>query len=150
MKITICGSVTFLEKNLEVKKQLEEVWHQVQYPTSLDEEMLAKIGDDKMDEVLKNSELHESSYVAKVTQVKRQLIEEHFEKIKRADAVLIVNEEKHGISWYIGVSVMMEIAAAKILWKKIYVLNEIGAMGYKSDVLGCMPIVIGGNLESIK
>lgn len=83
-------------------------------------------------------------------QKKQALMDEHFEKVKKADAILVVNNEKHGISGYIGGNGLMEMAVAHLYKKPIYVLNDISdTLSFAEEVYGLHPIFLKGNLENM-
>ena len=49
----------------------------------------------------------------------------HFEKIRKSDAILVLNYEKGGIENYIGGAAFGEITVAFLLRKRIFLLNPI-------------------------
>lgn len=68
-----------------------------------------------------------------------------------ADAVLVLNIDKHGIANYIGGNTFLEIGFAHILNQKIFLLNPIPDMPYyKTEIVAMNPIVINGDLSLIK
>ena len=81
---------------------------------------------------------------------KGELMRTHFDKITKADAILVVNDEKHGIAGYIGPNVLLEMGLAFYLGKTIFVLNPVGdeARIYE-EVLGMGSIILNGDLSQI-
>ena len=57
---------------------------------------------------------------------KKQYIQEHMERIRASDIVLIANFSKNGISGYIGPNTLIEIAFARAFEKPIYIIEEPG------------------------
>ena len=80
---------------------------------------------------------------------KEESIRMHFEKIEWSDAVLILNYDKNGIPNYIGANTLIEMGVAFYLGKPIYLLNNIPELGYKEEILGMKPVVIGGDFGKI-
>lgn len=81
---------------------------------------------------------------------KTALITGHFNEVKKADAILVVNNEKHGISNYIGGNALMEMAIAFYLGIPIYILNEIPKEStFLEEIIGLNPIVLHGKLDQL-
>jgi len=77
---------------------------------------------------------------------------DHYKKIAESDAILILNFPKNNIDGYIGGAVLMELAIAKYLGKKIFILNELpneDSIKYIFEVKLCQPIVLRGDLTKI-
>lgn len=136
MKITIIGSMTFVDKMLEAKKILEDIGHIVFI----------------------------SNFVQKYTKLSKEKIEMQtvFDKtnnggltelcffIEKSDSVLALNYNKRKIRNYIGGNTFLELGYAYILGKKIYFLNPIPKMLYTSELQSMKPIILGGKIENIK
>ena len=87
----------------------------------------------------------------KIWNLKEGAIRDHYEKIDWADAVLIINHEKRGISGYIGGNTLIEIGVAFYSKKPIYILNPVSSeLSYKQEILGMKPIILNGNFDLIK
>lgn len=79
------------------------------------------------------------------------MIDDHFEKIKMSEAILVVNNEKNGIEGYIGGNVLMEMTCAYILKKPIFLWEDVnGDLGFEEEIRGMNPILIGRDLSKIK
>lgn len=79
---------------------------------------------------------------------KAELMRAHFDKIKQADAILVLNFEKRGISNYIGGNVLMEMGLAFDLGQAIFILNEIPEdSSFLEEILGLGSIPLRGKLE---
>ena len=99
MKIAICASMIFTEKMLEVKKELEDIGHEV---------LVSKFV---------------NAYIGKTEQEKEKItvfhknekdaIHEFWEQIKKSDAILALNYDRKGI----GI-----ILAATHLWKSVLLM----------------------------
>lgn len=76
---------------------------------------------------------------------KSALMRGHFAEIEKGDAVLIINEEKHGITNYIGGNVLIEMALAFYLHKPILIMNDIPVgLAYEEEIRGMQPVVLHG------
>ncbi len=136
MKIVVCGSMTFAKEMAEVERELQGHGHEVVLPRFTHEYA-------KMDTLEK---MHSESAANKV---KYGLIKEYFEEIKKGDAILVLNGERHGIPNYIGGNSFLEMAFAHVLNKKIFLLNPIPEMGYKDEMLAMQPTILEGDLSKI-
>ncbi len=135
MTITICGSIKFFEDMVKIQKDLDARGHTVLMPV-------------KADGVDYWTEDNTSRVQAKKA---LKLINEHFHKIEKSDAILVVNITKQDITNYIGANTFLEIGFAHYRDKKIFLLNPIPDQPYIIDeVLTIGPIVIDGNLDKIK
>jgi len=80
-----------------------------------------------------------------------ELISEHFKKIEKSDAILVVNITKREIENYVGANTFLEIGFAHYIDKKIYFLNPIPDQPYILDELQTIePIVLHGDLEKLQ
>jgi hypothetical protein len=74
----------------------------------------------------------------------------HFVKVERADAVLVLNYDKNNIPNYIWPNTFLEIGLAFHLDKKIYLLNPIPEIWYKEEILGMFTTVIDWDFTKIQ
>ena len=81
---------------------------------------------------------------------KGRLVRRHIANISTAKAVLIANFEKNGIENYIGSNTFLEMGAAFIFEKPIYLLNPVPHQANREELLALEPIVISGDLSKIK
>ena len=136
MKITICSSMAFSEKVLDVKKLLEMSGHEVFVSEFID----SYVGkDEKSKQAL--TIFHKNT---------KDAIREHWNKIKNSDAILVLNYDRKGIENYIGGNTLMEIGFAHVLDKKIFLLNPIPEIEYyKSEIEAIQPIILHGDLSKM-
>ena len=135
MKITICGSMHFAKEMLETHAKITELGHDCILPSYTIESVQDPILKENFDFILKND-----------CQMG------HYKKIAESDAILILNFSKNNIDGYIGGAVLMELAIAKYLGKKIFVLNELpneDSIRYIFEVKLCQPIILNGDLTKI-
>ncbi|MFA5413309.1 MAG: hypothetical protein WC348_02115 [Patescibacteria group bacterium] len=139
MKITICGSVKFAEKLVEIYHKLKEMRHE----PMMHEDMFG-IADGTAKELI-------NGISANHAEIKREhnFIKWWYDCIKSGDAVLICNFDKNGISNYIGGNTLMEMGFAHVLNKKIFLLNPIPEMGYKDEIIAMQPIILDGDFSKI-
>ncbi|MCX6746315.1 MAG: hypothetical protein NTX00_04875 [Candidatus Parcubacteria bacterium] len=77
---------------------------------------------------------------------------DHFNKIESSDAILILNYPKNNIQGYIGGSSLMEIAVARHLDKKIFILHELPSedeIRYALEIKVTRPIILNGDISKI-
>lgn len=115
--ITLCSSATFYKEVIEVQSQLKKMGYKVLIPTTAN--VMKKKND--FDVTHYKTWLSNNSHYGK----KRALMDGHFRKVKKADAILVVNHEKNGLKGYIGGNVLLEMFLAYLDKKPIYVLNNI-------------------------
>lgn len=138
MKITVGGSMTFAKEQVEMKKKLEELGHEILITDDI--ESFAK------DEKIKQSFEDELKLC-----LEYDVIRSFFNKIAESDAYLICNYEKNGVLGYLGASVLMEIGLAYYLNKKIYLLSEIDKeQKYALEIAVMAPIIVNDDLTKIK
>jgi len=141
MIITLCGSTIFFDQIKKIKQRLTRMGHKVYYTSwanlSFEEVMTRRAN--------KNKYLND---------YKPKLVREHFDKILKSDAILVVNQEKNGIKNYIGGNTFAEIMFAFYYKKKIFFLNPIPIdemFNYILDELETVnPTILNGNLDLIK
>ena len=142
-KITICSSASFYKQAWDIKDQLENRVFTVLMPHT------AKI-------MNKTKNYNVSKYKTwfkdkKLFVRKAFLMRKHFSEIEKADAILVVNLKKKGISGYIGGNVLMEMGLAFYLKKPIFIWNKLSRSNpLYEEILGTLPIVIYRNLKRIK
>lgn len=135
MKIIICCSLSASEEVLMVRNELVKLGHEVEIPHGV-----------KMFEEGKEYKTESEKLQSKID---NDLIKVYFEKIKKFDAVLVVNPEKKGTKGYIGGNTLIEMAFGFVLNKKIYLLHETPELSYKTEIQAMKPILLEGKLEKI-
>ena len=81
--------------------------------------------------------------------IQLDVIKSYFEKIKKQDAIFVINKDKNNIKNYVGGNSLIEIAFAHVLEKKIFLLNPIPEMNYSEEIEAMKPIVLNGNLNLV-
>lgn len=136
MKIFIACSKHFYHKIPLIKKELEKSGHKVTLPNSYDNSF-------REEEIKKLSEIEHRKF-------KQKMMKLHEPKIKKNDAILVLNLKKNGIPNYIGGGTFMEIVKAWELNKKIFLLNQIPKCSFTDEIKGINPILIERDLTKIK
>jgi nucleoside 2-deoxyribosyltransferase len=152
MVITICSTIKFYPQIVETKEKLEAMGHEVLIPP---DQVKNEKGDFiKVEEyydlrrAMMSANGNENSWI---WQRKKEAIRWHFEKVSKADAVLILNFEKNNIANYIGGNTFLEMGLACWLDKPIYLMNPIPCeLSYTEEIKGMQPIVINEDLSLIK
>lgn len=136
MTITICGSMQFHKEMEVMRTKLQARGFTVLVPADLDH--------------IENNESYMTNDEDKIsTKIEFDFIREHFKKIEQADAILILNYEKKGIAGYIGGNTFLEMGYAFGLDKKVYLLNSIPEMDYKTEMYAIQPIILDGDTDKI-
>ena len=73
----------------------------------------------------------------------------HYRHICESDAILVVNNERHGVQNYIGGNVLIEMGQAYVNNKKIFLLNDVPDMPYTDEILAMDPQCLNGDLAKI-
>jgi hypothetical protein len=138
MKIGISGSMQFTDQQLEVSEQLQKMGHGT-FLSSYAQRYAGK----------SHNEIEKLKLEDKYG--KRDAMIEYWEPLQTADALLVLNYDKHGIKNYIGGNAFLEMGFAHVLGKKIFVLNPLPDMPYYgTEIIAMKPIVIAGDLGKIK
>lgn len=146
MKITLCGSIAFYDEMKDIKKELEDLGHDVDLPPSeVPDKNGILIPVKKYYEIRKTTEKNDGW----VWELKEKAMRDHFNKVAWADVILVANYDKNNINNYIGANTLLEMGLAFHLKKKIFLLNPIPEISYKEEILGMKPIVINKNLSKI-
>lgn len=81
---------------------------------------------------------------------KAKLMRMHFDEITKADAILVLNYEKHGQQNYIGGNVLMEMSLAFFQKKPIFILNEAPENStFLEEILGTLPVFLHGDIKRL-
>jgi hypothetical protein len=127
-KICICSSVTFYKQVVDLSEKLEQQGFAVTIPALAD--IMKESGNF---DLLAYQEQFNSDNQAR----KGELISAGFRNIEISEVVIIANYEKHNQPGYIGPNVLMELAVAFYLGKKIFLLFEVpGTAAYAAEVYG--------------
>ena len=136
MTIAICGSMQFHKEMGAMQEALRGRGFTVFVPGELDD-------------IRKNESYMDSDEERITAKIEYDFIREHFRKIEQSDAILVLNYEKKGIPGYIGGNTFLEMGYAFGLGKKVYLLNDIPEMAYKTEMAAIQPILIHGDIKNI-
>ncbi len=144
--VAICASTLFYPTAIEVSKKLKTLKIQPKLPWGAIQMIKSK--DFNADDY-KND--FEEKGVNGGFRIKAKLILNHFRKIRSSDAILVINETKHGHAGYIGGNVLMEMAVAIYDKKPIFILNPVSPkLQYYAEIMGTLPIMLDGDILNIK
>ncbi|MEI6326960.1 MAG: hypothetical protein WCO78_02445 [Candidatus Roizmanbacteria bacterium] len=137
MKIGVIGSMQYTEKMIEVRDDLIRYGHDA-FVTSLAAPFIGKTDDEK-----EQIKIHQKQY--------KDPIREFWHLMQGADAVVVVNLDKHGVKNYIGGNTLMEIGFAHVLNQKIFLLNPIPEISYyKTEIEAVKPVILNGDLHQVR
>ncbi|MCK4714172.1 MAG: hypothetical protein KAT35_01240 [Candidatus Aenigmarchaeota archaeon] len=140
MKITVCGSVAFAEKLVDVCRRLEELGHQ-----SIMHEDMFGIADGSAPELIDGIKINHA-------EVKRKygFIKIWYNLILKSDAILVCNFDKNGVKNHIGGNTLMEMGFAHVNDKKVFLLNPIPEkVPYTDEIEAMVDVVLDGDLKRI-
>ena len=141
--ITICSSASFYKQVVEVQQELEGLGFSALVPDSAT--MMKESNDFDVS--------HYKTWFGNANDYRKKtaLIRAHFDKVAQADAILIINAEKHGKPGYIGGNVLMEMAIAFHADIPIYIYNPADPESpFTEEIIGLRSIVIDGDLTKIR
>ena len=137
MTITICGSMQFHREMSDAQQSLEHAGHTVLVPKDL--------------YTLAHNESYMETDEERITaKVEHDFIREHFRKIEKSDAILVLNYDKKGIQGYIGGNTFLEMGYAFGLGKKIYLLNPVPDMEYAVEMHSMQTVILDGDLGKLQ
>lgn len=136
MRIGIIGSMQYTEQMLAIRDELISQGHDA-FVTDLHEAFVGK-SDEEKERI-------------KIEQKQNQdAIREFWHVMQGADAVLVLNLDKHGIKNYIGGNTLMEIGFAHVLNQKVFLYNPIPEIPYyKTEIEAVKPIILNGDITKI-
>ncbi len=140
MRIMVIGSMSFIKDMIKIKKDLDKLGHKASIPLGTEPHQKDSSFVDNLEENLEFC-------------IKNNVMKRNFDLVAQSDAVLVLNHKKNGVDGYIGVSVLMEIAIAHHLNKKIFIFNAIPHFRDKRwahEVAIMQPIIINNDLTKIK
>lgn len=139
MKLMISGSMTFVHDMQDLQTKLEKLGHTVCLPIGIEPHLTDPSYQDDLDR--NTPEL-----------IEKDIMRQNFKQIEMQDGIIVLNKKKNGIEGYMGTSMLMEMAIAHFLGKKIFVLYAIPH--YKNhrwahEVTIMQPIFLNENLRKI-
>ncbi len=135
----ISGSMTHTKDMLELEKSLEIMGHDVVPPVGTDIHLEDPFFQDDLERNLKAS-------------IHTDILRKNFDQLAKQDALLVFNKSKNNIKGYMGTAMLMELAVAYFLGKKIFILYDIPHFNdhrWAHEVNIMQPIFLHGDLEKI-
>jgi hypothetical protein len=138
--IALCCSLDFAREVVEISEQLKAQGFAVILPATVQKMQAANDYDVNHYKTWRadSSDYHK----------KGELIQRHFKEIASSDAILVVNNTKHGKPNYIGGNTFLEMGIAFYLNKQVFILNDIPTDSpYEEEIRGFEPIVLKRSLH---
>lgn len=139
MKIMISGSMTFSKQMIELKAELDKLGHTALLPIGIEPHLEDASYQDDLER--NTSEL-----------IQNDIMRKNFNQLSEQEAILVFNKSKNNIDGYMGVSMLMEMAIAYFLGKKIFLWSDIPHFNehrWAHEVLIMQPTFIKGDLTKI-
>lgn len=141
MKITICGSVRFADKLVDIYHQLKELGH----APVMHKDMFG-IADRTAKKLIDGISMNHAEIKRK-----HNFIKWWYHAIMSSKAILVCNFEKNGISNYVGGNSLMEMGFVYVNDKTIFLLNPIPQnLSYIDEIEAMVDMVIDGDLSKIR
>lgn len=95
--------------------------------------------------------MRKKSLTEDLLETKKQLMDEHIDKIKSSDAILVLNFDKPKNRGYVGGNSFLEMGVAYALAKKVFIWKKpSNTLPYYEEIMAMRPIIIEENLEKIE
>lgn len=135
MKILIICSKQFYSEVPKIQAELESYGHVISLPNC--------INDPLTEQRFKNmgTKAH--------AEFKATMFRQSETNIKKMDAVLVLNFNKHGTEGYIGGATFLEMYEAFMDNKKIFLYNNIAESILSDEIEGFKPNIINGDLKKV-
>jgi len=141
--IALCASLSFYKDLFVIEKQLVKRGYKVIIPKTA--RKMQKSGNFDVASH-KTWFQNENDY-----KKKKALMDDHFKKILRSDAILVINNEKKGVNGYIGGNVLMEMAVAYMEKLPIYLWNGMDHMSpFEEEIKAMNCIFLNQDLSKIR
>jgi hypothetical protein len=141
--IAVCSSANFYRQAVDVQTELEARGYKAIIP--INAERMKESGD--FDPSHYRTWLKDANDYHKKTALMRL----HFTEIEKADSILVLNFEKHGVDNYIGGNVLIEMALAFYLHKPVYIFNDIPKESpFLEEIIAMQPIVMHGDINKLE
>lgn len=151
MKIVLCGSMSFHKEMADIAGRLLDRGHSTKIPELPIKSTRASEPKISIRAFIEsNGGIEAFPREHPIWEEKSEAIDHHFEKVAWSDAILVVNYPKHDIEGYIGGNTLMEMALARHLGKKVFVLFQSSyKLPYQEEILGIQPFFIDGDLSKL-
>ncbi len=137
MKIGVIGSMHCTERMMEVRDALIAQGHDA-FLTSLAPPSMGLSDNEKQKRKIED-------------QLERDAIREFWRLMQGADAVLVMNVDRHGIKNYIGGNTLLEMGFAHVLGQKIFLFRPIPNIPYyRPEIEAMRPIIVNEDLTLIR
>jgi len=131
--------MAFVHDLVETKEKLDKLGHKTSIPVGSEPHLTDK---DFVENLEDNSRFC----------IDNNIMKRNFDLLAENEAILVLNKKRNGVDGYIGISVLMEMAIAHHLNKKIFLLNDIphhSKHRWAQEVRIMQPIILNGDLTRI-
>lgn len=129
--IAVCGSMSHKAKWMEVIERLRAEGLMVSTPDLSENSDWSAFTDEE------------------IVRKKGWLIRRHLANIATAKAVLVCNYEKNGVKNYIGSNSFLEMGAAYVYGKPVFLLGDVPEQDNREEILALEPVVLNGDLNML-
>src|SRR4051812_14365586 len=137
MRIGVVGSMQYTEQMIAARDMLQTLGHDA-FLTNLASPFIGKSDEEK-----EHIKIHQKHH--------NDAIREFWRLMQGADAILVMNLDRKGITNYIGGNTFLEIGFAHVLDQKVFLYNPVPDIPfYKSEIDAMQPIIINGDLKRIR
>lgn len=130
--IALCGSMSCRDKWLPVIDELKSRGYTVSTPDLSESRDWSSFSDEE------------------IIREKGRLVRRHIANIATSKSILVANFDKGEQPDYIGSNTFLEMVAAFVMEKPVYLLNPVPKQDNYEEILALEPIVIHGNLSEIE
>lgn len=139
MKIAIIGSMKFAKDMVKLKKDLEDLGHEVSIPVGTEPHLT---NPDFVENLVENLQFC----------IEQDVMRENFRQVADNDGIIVLNKRRNEMDGYIGTSALLEMGIAHFLGKKIFLYHptpHFNDVRWAHEVAIMQPIVINGDLSKI-
>lgn len=129
--VAVCGSMAHKENWMKVIEQLRAEGLMVSTPDLSENNDWSAFTDEE------------------IVRKKGWLIRRHLANIATAKAVLICNYEKDGVKDYVGSNSFLEMGAAFVYGKPVFLLNGVPKQDNREEILALEPVMLNGDLNML-
>ncbi len=141
--IALCASLSFYKDLFAIEKDLKKLGYKAIIPKTA--RKMEKSGNFDVSSY-KTWYKNENDY-----KKKKALMNDHFKKILRSDAIVVINNEKNGVKGYIGGNVLMEMAVAYMKKIPIYLWNGVDHTSpFEEEIKAMNCIFLNQDLSKIR
>ncbi len=140
--VVLCGSLDFTEQMSDAASELREMGFSVVLPETA---RLVLDGSVSLSAVLAEKA---SGRIVRRT-IRQDTLRAYYSTIADADAVLVLNYPKGPIENYVGGHVLVEMAFAHVLRKRLFLLNPLPDLPYRDVIEAMQAVILYGDVGAV-